>query len=167
MGPGDRPDIPHATGSKQKTCIFGVQSWWWQKFGWHCKKMDFGPKTSFLAQKSVFFLRYAHTSHLFCLRLTWLNVIITYPCPEITLDTFGFPVGASSTARRVVFWHWLPKMTLFEPKMLFFGPGSHPDAPIGFGAWAVSHKTSIYFKLIYFGQKYLSLYGHAKTSQWD
>ena len=38
-----------------------------------------------------------------------------------------------------------PKMALFEPKMLFFGPGSHPDIPIGFGVQAVSCKTSIYF----------------------
>ena len=38
-------------------------------------------------------------------------------------------------------------MALFEPKMLFLGPGSHPDIPIGFGARAVSHKTSIYFML--------------------
>ena len=32
---------------------------------------------------------------------------------DIILDTFGFPVGARSVARRAVFWHQLPKMALF------------------------------------------------------
>ena len=68
-----------------------------------------------------FFLRYIHIPPLFGLRRTWLNGIITYPYPEVTLDTFGFPVGVHWAARRAVFWQRLPNMALFEPKMLFFG----------------------------------------------
>ena len=36
------------------------------------------------------------------LRMGW---IITSPCPEVTLDTFGFSVDAHLGARRAVFWH--------------------------------------------------------------
>ena len=56
----------------------------------------------------------------FGLRRTRLNGIITSPCPEVTLDTFGFPVGARSAARRAVFWHRLPKMVLFGAKNAVF-----------------------------------------------
>ena len=94
------------------------------------KKLILGQKTAFLAQKSVFFLRYAHITHFFGLRRTRLNGIITSPCPEVTLDTFGFPVGARLAARQAVFW---PKMALFEPKMLFFGPSGHPGVQIATG----------------------------------
>ena len=59
---------------------------------------NFGPKICF------FFLRYAHVTHFFGLRQTRLNGFISSPYPEVTLDTFGFPVGARSAARRAVFW---------------------------------------------------------------
>ena len=71
------------------------------------------PKNAFLTRKSVFFLRYSQITPLFHLRWTLLNGIITSTCPEVTLDAFGFPLGAHSTARRAIFWHRLPKMALF------------------------------------------------------
>ena len=56
-----------------------------------------------------------------------------YPCPAPprpvgknlapsipALDTFGFPVGVRSAARRAVFWHRLPKMVLFGAKNAVF-----------------------------------------------
>ena len=73
------------------------------------------PKVQFLTQKQILssVQLYAHITHFFGLRRIRLNGIITSPCPEVTLDTFGFPVGARSAARRAVFWHQLPKMALF------------------------------------------------------
>ena len=55
MGPGGRPEARRATGSTQKCCLFAVQSWWWQKNWTISEKMDFGPKTAFLARNSAFF----------------------------------------------------------------------------------------------------------------
>ena len=52
-----------------------------------------------------FFLRYALKTHFFGFRQTRLNGIISSSYPEVTLDTFGFPVGARSAARWAVFWH--------------------------------------------------------------
>ena len=46
------------------------------------------------------------------LRQTPRNGIITSPYPEVTLDTFGFLVGAHSAV-----WPQLPKITTFGPKM--------------------------------------------------
>ena len=56
-----------------------------------------------------FFLRYALKTHFFGFRQTRLNGIISSSYPEVTLDTFGFPVGARLAARRAVFWPRLPK----------------------------------------------------------
>ena len=67
-----------------------------------------------------FFLRYALKTHFFGFRQTRLNGIISSSYPEVTLDTFGFPVGARLAARRAVFWPRLPKMALFGPKICFF-----------------------------------------------
>ena len=67
---------------------------------------NFGPKI-------CFFLRYAHIPNFFGLRQTRLNGVISSSYPEVTLDTFGFPVGARSAARRAIFWPRLPKMALF------------------------------------------------------
>ena len=51
MGPGGRPEARRATGSTQKCCLFGVQSWWWQKIwtiseknGFRAKKLHFWPE---------------------------------------------------------------------------------------------------------------------------
>ena len=59
--------------------------------------------------KNRFFLRYALKTHFFGFRQTRLNGIISSSYPEVTLDTFGFPVGACLAARRAVFWPRLPK----------------------------------------------------------
>ena len=56
------------------------------------------------------------------LRRTRLNGIISPPYPEVTLNTFGFPVGGRLAARRAVSWHILPKMAFFEPQSAVFGP---------------------------------------------
>ena len=61
---------------------------------------------------------------------------------SLTLDTFGFPEGARSAARRAVFWHLWPKMALFEPKMLFFGPSGHPGVQI---ATVLAQKSCRFF----------------------
>ena len=66
---------------------------------------NFGPKI-------CYFLRYAHIPNFLGLRHTRLNGVISSSYPEVTLDTFGFPVGARSGARRTVFWPRLPKMAL-------------------------------------------------------
>ena len=70
--------------------------------------------------KNRFFLRYALKTHFFGFRQTRLNGIISSSYPEVTLDTFGFPVGACLAARRAVFWPRLPKMALFGLKICFF-----------------------------------------------
>ena len=43
-----------------------------------------------------------------------LNGMTTPPYPEVTLDTFGFPVGAKWAAWPAVVWHQLP---ILESKM--------------------------------------------------
>ena len=77
-------------------------------------------KMALFGLEMLFFLGYAHITHLFGLRQTRLNGIISSPYPKITLDAFGFPVDARLSARQAVFWHQLPKMALFRTKMLFF-----------------------------------------------
>ena len=67
---------------------------------------------SIFGLKICIFLRYTHKPQFFGLKRTRLNEIITFPCPEVTLDTFGFLVGARLGARRAVFWPRLPKMAL-------------------------------------------------------
>ena len=84
---------------------------------------------AFLAQKICFFLRYAHITHFYGLCQTRLNGIISSPCPQVTLDTFGFLVGACWAARRAVFWRRLPKMALFGAKNGIFGPQRPPRRP--------------------------------------
>ena len=51
-----------------------------------------------------------------------LNGIISPPYPEVTLDTFGFPVGGRLAARRTVSWPRLPKVALSGPKNAVFWP---------------------------------------------
>ena len=84
---------------------------------------------SIFGLKICIFLRYTHKPQFFGLRRTRLNEIITFPCPEVTLDTFGFLVGARLGARRAVFWPRLPKMALFGAKNGIFGPQRPPWRP--------------------------------------
>ena len=72
--------------------------------------------------KNRFFLRYALKTHFFGFRQTRLNGIISSSYPEVTLDTFGFPVGARLAARRAVLWPQLPKVALLGPKNAVFWP---------------------------------------------
>ena len=53
-----------------------------------------------------------------------LNGIITSPHTEVTLDTFGFLVGAHSTAWRAIMRPRMAKMALFGAKNAFFGSKS-------------------------------------------
>ena len=92
-----------------------------------------GQKTLYFWPKNQFFSTLRPYDPFFGLRRTRLNGIITSPCPEVTLDTFGFPVGARSAAQRAVFWHRMPKMAFFELKMLFFGPSGYPGVQITTG----------------------------------
>ena len=68
--------------------------------------MDFGPKF-------CIFLRYTYETPIFSGQTHRTGLITCPPYPEVTLDTFGFPLGARSTARRAIFWPRLPKMALF------------------------------------------------------
>jgi hypothetical protein len=58
----------------------------------------------------------------FWLRPSPLNGIISPPYPEVTLDTFGFPIGGHLAARRTVSWPRLPKVALSGPKNAVFWP---------------------------------------------
>ena len=58
----------------------------------------------------------------FRLGLSQLNGIISPLYPEVTLDTFGFPVGARLATRRAVLWPQLPKVALLGPKNAVFWP---------------------------------------------
>jgi len=66
------------------------------------------------------FLRYAHVTPIFGLRWTQLNGIITSPHHEVTLDNFGFLVGAQSIAWRAVIRPQMAKMVLLGAQMQFF-----------------------------------------------
>ena len=79
------------------------------------------PKMALFGAKISFFLRYAHITHIFGLRRTRINGIITSPYPEVTLGTFGFPVYARLAARWAVFWPQLPKMALFGAILMLVG----------------------------------------------
>ena len=84
------------------------------------KKMDLGPKNCIFDQKFCIFLRYTYETTLFWLGRSRLNGMTTPPYPEVTLDTFGFPVGARLAARRAVLWPQLPKVALLGPKNAVF-----------------------------------------------
>ena len=60
--------------------------------------------------KICIFLRYTHITQFFGVRRTRLNGIISPPYPEVTLDTFGFPVGGRLAARRAVSRPRLPNV---------------------------------------------------------
>ena len=85
-----------------------------KKFGIRPNNMALGPKKHCIfGPKISFFLRYTHITHFFGLKQTRLYGIISSPYPQVTLDTFGFPVDVRSAAQQAVFWHQLPKMGLF------------------------------------------------------
>ena len=88
-----------------------------------CLKIQFLSENQLLSG-NVLFLRYTHITIFFWLRRTRLNWIITSPCPEATLDTFGFPVGSHPAAQQAILWPRLPKMTLFETEKCIFCPKS-------------------------------------------
>ena len=90
------------------------------KFGQFPKKMDFGPKNCIFGPKFCTFYATPMKPPFFRLRRTRLIWIISPPYPEVTLDTFGFPVGGRLAARRAVFRHRLPKVALFGPKNAVF-----------------------------------------------
>ena len=77
----------------------------------------FGPKI-------CIFLRYTYETPIFSGQTDRTGPIISPPYPEVTLDTFGFPVGGRFAVRRAVFRHRLPKVALFGPKSAVFGPKS-------------------------------------------
>ena len=81
------------------------------------KKMDFGPKNCIFGPKFCIFLRYTYETPIFSGQTHRTGLITCPPYPEVTLDTFGFPVGAHSAVRQAVVWPQLPKITIFGPKM--------------------------------------------------
>ena len=68
-----------------------------------------GHQGPFLAQNSTFFYATPTKPPFFGLRRTQLNGITSPPYPEVTLDTFGFPVGGRLTAWWAVFGPNSPK----------------------------------------------------------
>ena len=112
-----------AKDSTEKCCLFGVPSWWWQKkLDGYEKKWIWGQKTAFLTKNSAFFYATPMKPPFFWLGRSRLNGMTTPPYPEVTLDTFGFPVGARLAARRAVLWPQLPKVALLGPKNAVFWP---------------------------------------------
>ena len=86
------------------------------------KKWILGQKTAFSARNSAFFYATPMKPPFFRLGRSRLNGIISPPYPEVTLDTFGFPVGGRLAARRTVSWPRLPKVALSGPKNAVFWP---------------------------------------------
>ena len=68
------------------------------------KKWIWGQKTAFLTKNSAFFYATPMKPPFFWLGRSRLNGMTTPPYPEVTLDTFGFPVGAHLATRRAVLW---------------------------------------------------------------
>ena len=86
------------------------------------KKWILGQKTAFSARNSAFFYATPMKPPFFRLGRSRLNGIISPPYPEVTLDTFGFPVGGRLAAWRAVSWPRLPKVALLGSKNAVFGP---------------------------------------------
>ena len=86
------------------------------------KKLILGQKTAFLARNSAFFYATPMKPPFFQLGRSRLSGIISPLYPEVTLDTFGFPVGGRLAARRAVSWPRLPKVALLGSKNAVFGP---------------------------------------------
>ena len=80
--------------------------------------MDFGPKNCIFGPKFCIFLRYTYETPIFLGQTHRTGLITCPPYPEVTLDTFGFPVDG-----RLAVW---PLGGLFLgpdcPKWPFLGP---------------------------------------------
>ena len=76
--------------------------------------------------KICIFLRYTHITPFFGVRRTRLNGIISPPYPEVTLDTFGFPVGGRLAGRFVALiaqsGPFLAQKRCFWPEINFLCP---------------------------------------------
>ena len=106
---------------QHKNVVFLVSSHDGDKnFGKFPKKMDFGPKNCIFGPKFCIFLRYTYETPIFSGQTHWTGLITCPPYPEVTLDTFGFPVDGRLAARRAISWPRLPKVALFGPKSGFF-----------------------------------------------
>ena len=81
-----------------------------------------GQKTAFSARNSAFFYATPMKPPFFRLGRSRLTGIISPLYPEVTLDTFGFPVGGRLAAWRAVSWPRLPKVALLGSKNAVFGP---------------------------------------------
>ena len=92
----------------------------WYKNGRLFKKLLFWPQNQF-------FSRYAPITYFFGLRLYQLNGIISSPCSEVTLDTFGFPVGAVRLLSGLFSGTDYPKWPFLDPKSVFlcYAPITH------------------------------------------
>ena len=103
---------------QQKNVVFLVSGHGGDKQSWTISKKKWisGQKTSFLTRNSAFFYATPMKPPFFWLGRSRLNGMTTPPYPEVTLDTFGFPVGARLAARRAVLWPQLPKVALLGPK---------------------------------------------------
>ena len=86
------------------------------------KKWILGQKTAFSARNSAFFYATPMKPPFFQLKRPRLNGIISPPYPEVTLDTFSFPVGGRLAGWRPVSWPRLPKVALLGSKNAVFGP---------------------------------------------
>ena len=107
--------------SQQKNVVFLVSGHGGDKKNWMgTKKMDLGPKNCILTKNSAFFYATPMKPPFFWLGRSRLNGMTTPPYPEVTLDTFGFPVGACLAARRADLWPPLPKVALLGPKNAVF-----------------------------------------------
>ena len=97
-----------------------VRSWWWQKkLDGYEKNGFWGQKTAFLTKNSAFFYATPMKPPFLWLGRSQLNGMTTPPYPEVTLDTFGFPVGGRLATRRAVLWPRLPKVALLGSKNAF------------------------------------------------
>ena len=84
--------------------------------------MDFGPKKCIFGPKFCIFLRYTYETPIFLGQTHRTGLITCPPYPEVTLDTFGFPVGGRLATRRAVSWPRLPKVALLGSKNAVFWP---------------------------------------------
>ena len=100
----------------------------------------------FLAPKSAFFYATTIKPPFFQVRRTRLHGIICPPCPEVTLDNFGFPVGGRLVARGVVFR--LPGRIL-----AFFGPKWAPTTAPRPSMHQGQHKNVVFLVSSYDGVK--------------
>merc|ERR1711947_2871 len=114
------------------------------------KKWILGQKTAFSAQNSAFFYATPMKPPFFRLKRSRLNGIISPPYPEVTLDTFGFPVGGRLAAWRAVSWPRLPKVALLGSKNAVFGPKP-------FFLWTavqrIQHKNVVFLVSVHGGDK--------------